>query len=675
MTDILAIIQARQNSNRLPNKVLTKFNGDFLINIIINRLSGSKFLDKIVIATGSKKLNHKLINFANENNHNIFIGSEIDVLNRFYKCAKKYKAKNILRITADCPFIDYKIVDNLINIYKKLKVDYASNTLKPHFPDGMDAEIFSFEALEIANKFAKKVEQREHVTPYIISSSKFTKANYKLEKNYSNYRITLDDKSDLIRINKIFKNFKNKKNFDFNKILQFIKSNPSFFKVGENFRNSGYNMSNGQKVWLRAKQIIPGGNMILSKRPDMFLPGKWPTYFTKTKNCKVWDLDGKSFYDLSYMGVGTNLLGYSNKAVDQAVLNIVKNGNMSTLNAKEDVILAEKLISLNPWADMVRFARSGGEANAIAIRIARAATGKDNIAVCGYHGWHDWYLSSNIQKQNNLDELLLPELQVNGVPKKLKGTVYPFKYNDFNSLKNIVNRHNIGVIKMEVMRNIVPKGNFLKKIKKLANEKNIVLIFDECTSGFRETDGGLHKKYKIEPDMAIFGKALGNGYAINAIVGKRNIMEAVHSTFISSTFWSERIGTSAAIATLDEMKKFQSWKIVSTRGKKLKYNWNKIFKNNNFKVDVLGLDAIPSFVFKSKNNLIYKTFITQEMLKNKYLATNMMYLSLAHTDKVLSNYLELFNEIIYKLSRKIMTKNIDEILDGEPSYSTFTRLN
>ncbi len=264
--------------------------------------------------------------------------------------------------------------------------------------------------------------------------------------------------------------------------------------------------------------------MLFSKRPEMFLPEKWPAYFSKAKGCKVWDLDGKEYTDMSIMGIGTNILGYGHSEVDEAVLKVVKQGNMSTFNCPEEVYLAERLLDLHPWADMVRFARSGGEANAIAIRIARAAVGKDKVAICGYHGWHDWYLAANLGNETSLDGYLLPGLEPRGVPRSLKDTTLPFNYNDLDSLKKLVQDHDIGIIKMEVSRSVGPQKGFLESVRKLATEKNIILIFDECTSGFRETFGGLHKKYGVEPDITIFGKTLGNGYAITAVLGRGEIM-------------------------------------------------------------------------------------------------------------------------------------------------------
>ena len=275
------------------------------------------------------------------------------------------------------------------------------------------------------------------------------------------------------------------------------------------------------KFWKKAKLYIPGGNMIFSKRPELMSPGNWPVYYKKTNGCEIEDIDGNTYYDLSLMGVGTNILGYRNKTVDKKVIKVIKNGNISTLNNLYELKLAKLLIQIHPWSQQAKFARTGGEANAIAIRIARVATNNGKIAVCGYHGWHDWYLAANISNKNNLNKHLLKNIPVNGVPKELKKNIYTFEFNDFDKIKYLVETKKVKIIKMEVQRNIEPKNNFLAKVRKLSNKHNVILIFDECTSGFRETYGGLHKKYKVNPDMAIFGKAIGNGYPINAIIGKK----------------------------------------------------------------------------------------------------------------------------------------------------------
>ena len=391
-------------------------------------------------------------------------------------------------------------------------------------------------------------------------------------------------------------------------------------------------MGTGQELYKKAKTLIPGGTMLLSKRPEMFLPEHWPSYFSKAKGCRIWDLDGKELIDMTIMGIGTNTLGYGNEAVDAAVMETVKNGNMSTLSCPEEVYLAEKLIELNPWADMVRFARSGGEANSIAIRIARAASGKDKVAICGYHGWHDWYLSANHNDEDKLSKHLLPGLSPNGVPKNLKNSVYPFNYNNFEELLTIVKNNDIGVIKMEVVRNFGPEDNFLHKVRELATRNNIVLIFDECTSGFRETFGGIYQKYKVEPDMVMYGKTIGNGYALTAVVGKRSVMEAAQSTFISSTFWTERIGPVAALATLNEMERVKSWEVITENGKKMQEGWKNLASLHNLKITLAGIPALSTYTFNSKEALSYKTLISQEMLKKGILASTNFYASTAHTN-------------------------------------------
>jgi glutamate-1-semialdehyde 2,1-aminomutase len=435
-------------------------------------------------------------------------------------------------------------------------------------------------------------------------------------------------------------------------------------------------MRKGQDLYKKAKNIIPGGTMLLSKRPEMFLPENWPSYFSEAKGCKVWDLDGSELIDMSIMGIGTNSLGYGNDEVDSAVVNTIRKGNMSSLNCPEEVYLAEKLIEMNPWADMVRFARSGGEANAIAVRIARAASGKDNVAVCGYHGWHDWYLSANHNGGDDLSSHLIAGLSPKGVPKNLKNSVFPFNYNNYEELLDIVEKNDIGVIKMEVIRNFEPKDGFLKRVRDLATKKNIVLIFDECSSGFRETFGGIFQKYNVEPDMVMFGKTIGNGYALTAVVGRKSVMEAAQSTFISSTFWTERIGSTAALATLKVMEREQSWNKITDTGKKMQKGWLALAEKNDLDITVSGIPAMTSYRFNSRNALEYKTLITQEMLKKGFLASTIFYACTEHTDEHLSNYFDELDKIYKTISKCESEKlNINTLLEGPVCHSGFKRLN
>ena len=673
------IIQARLTSSRFPNKILAKIGNHTLIDYLINRIKICKEVNKIILAIPNNKKN-KIISKKIKNNSLIFFGNENDVLDRFYKAAKKYKVDTIVRICGDCPFVDPALIDQALKIFKKNSYDYISNTIKPTFPDGLDVEIFNFDTLKKTWMEAKDTLDREHVTQYIIKNNKFKKKNFTFNKNLSFLRLTVDEKIDLLQIKKIYLKLFKKKIFGIKDINNLYNSNKNLFKINMGIkRNEGLYLNTGQKLWKRAKNIIPGGNMLLSKRPEMFLPDKWPTYFTKAKGCMVWDMDNIKYKDLSLMSVGTNTLGYANPIIDNAVIQAIKKSNMSSLNSPEEVYLTEKLIDMHRHFDMARYARTGGEANAIAIRIARAASGKDKVAICGYHGWHDWYLSANYNntdKKGILKNHLLPGLSTNGVPRNLKNTIFPFEYNNFKKLEKICSNNSIGVIKMEVFRNFKPTNNFLEKVRNLATKKNIVLVFDECTSGFRETFGGLHLKYNVKPDICILGKALGNGFPITVVLGKKEIMEAAQSTFISSTFWTERSGFVAGLKTLELMEKIKSWKIISKQGEKLKNKILKISKRNKLNLNLTGLSACPSFNINSKKWIKYKTFITQELLKKKILGANTTYLSISHKDSILNNYVENLDKIFYQISKCERDQlNIDEILVSEECSTGFKRLN
>jgi glutamate-1-semialdehyde 2,1-aminomutase len=672
----VAIVQARMGSIRLPDKVMKPIRGIPMIEILLKRLSKSKLIDQIVLATSTDKKNKPLVNKVEHLGFTCIQGSELDVLDRYIKTAEQCKADVIVRITGDCPLVDPVLVDECIRRFKKTKVDYYSNIGPPTFPDGLDIEVIKYSALKKAAQETTKIYHREHVTPYLKESGIFSKSNHSYNEDLSALRWTVDDPEDFDVISKIFEHFKPNIYFDWKEVLELYNNQPQVFAANSKVqRNQGEEMKTGQKLWKRAKRAIPGGCMLLSKRPEMFLPNKWPTYFSRAKGCKVWDLDGNEYIDMSVMGIGTNILGYGNPEVDEAVIKTVQSGNMSTLNCPEEVYLAEKLIEIHKWSDMVRFARTGGEANAIAIRIARASSGRDKIAICGYHGWHDWYLSANLSNNKGLDGHLLPGLEPNGVPRDLQGTVFPFNYNRLDELEALIKNHDIGVIKMEVERNNGPEDNFLQKVRELANQNGIVLIFDECTSGFRETFGGLHKKYNVEPDMAMFGKAMGNGYAITAIIGRREIMEAAQSTFISSTFWTERIGPTAALKTLEIMEREKSWKTITKIGIDIRERWQKLADRHELKIVHQGLPALASFSINSKNALAYKTLITQEMLSKGYLAGNSIYVCTEHTTDILEGYFEVLDRVFSLIGECEKDRDINKLLKGDICHSEFKRLN
>ncbi|HEK24804.1 MAG TPA: aminotransferase class III-fold pyridoxal phosphate-dependent enzyme, partial [Hydrogenobaculum sp.] len=360
----------------------------------------------------------------------------------------------------------------------------------------------------------------------------------------------------------------------------------------------------------------------------------------------------------------------------EAVCEYVKKGNLTTLNAPEEVYLAEKLIELHPWAHMVRFAKTGGESMAIAIRIARAKTKKDVVLFCGYHGWHDWYLSANLNEEDALKEHLLTGLNPLGVPKGLKDTAYSFKYNDVGRLKELAFKlkDKIGAIVMEPIRNTEPTKEFFDTIHNIRDDLKIALIVDEITAGFRLCNGGAHKLLGLDPDIAVFGKALGNGYPIGAIIGKEWVMDVAQDTFISSTYWTERSGLVASLKTLDILQRYNIPKFLDEAGKKVKIIWEEKAKKYELKIHISGINPLAHFSFEYENPLELKTLFTQEMLERGFLASTAFYASFAHAEDLINLYEKAVDEVFYIISKAIKNNTVKKLLKTEVCHAGFKRL-
>jgi len=437
------------------------------------------------------------------------------------------------------------------------------------------------------------------------------------------------------------------------------------------------NINKSLKMQERAKTLIPGMNQLLSKRPDMFSQGSWPGYFSKAKGVNVWDLDGNKYIDMSISGIGSNILGYADPDVDAAVQEAIANGTSCSLNCPEEVELAELLCGLHSWAEMVRFARTGGESMAVAVRIARAHTGKDKVAFCGYHGWHDWYLAANLGTENALGEHLLSGLSPIGVPKGLTGTALPFRYNHLEELENIVakNKGKIGVIIMEPIRDADPEPGFVEGVRSIADDIGAVFVLDEISAGFRFTTGGAHLVvHHTTPDIAVFSKALGNGYPIAAIIGKAAVMQAAQHTFISSTNWTERIGPVAAIAMIKKHKRLDVGKHLVRLGEQIQSGWKKMANKHGLHIAISGMKPMSHFAFMHDKAQSMKAYFIQLMLEQGFLASNLFYAMYAHSDENVQDYFKAGDKAFEEIARSIEQNNIDKKLIGKPTRVGFKRL-
>ena len=435
-------------------------------------------------------------------------------------------------------------------------------------------------------------------------------------------------------------------------------------------------MNAGIKLWERAEKCIPGGNGLLSKRPSRYAPDIWPTYFERALGVEIWDLDGRRYIDMAQMGIGAAILGYANPEVNQAVAECINKGVSTTLNAPEEVYLAEKLLELNPFAGGVKFARTGGEAMAMAVRIARASTGRDKVAFSGYHGWCDWYLATNLGDENKLKEHLLPGLEPKGVPAGLKNTALPFRYNDVEDLKRLAQTEDFGVIVLEGARYDFPKPDFIEAVHQVARQKNALIVLDEITSGWRMTDGGVYKLLGFNPDIVVYGKALGNGFAISAVVGKREAMSAAQESFISSTFWTERVGFVAGLKTVEILLRDRVWEHLIKIGTAIGEGWLRLGKKHGLKLEVTEYKPLISMKlgYGDGNPAIVTLFI-QEMLKRGYLAATSVYVSQAHTLRIVEDYLAAADEVFGLIANAISSNTVNSKLETRVKSEAFKRLN
>ncbi|QLA17971.1 aminotransferase class III-fold pyridoxal phosphate-dependent enzyme [Desulfolutivibrio sulfoxidireducens] len=698
---ILAILQARMSSTRLPGKVLKTIVGKPMLSLQIERVRRSSLLDKIIVATSTDLSDDPIEHLCHNIGVGCYRGSLDDVLDRFYKAAEKHVPDAVVRLTGDCPLADPEVIDGVISFFQGHGFDYVTNGGKtPTFPDGLDVEIFTFAALRAAWEQAVLPSEREHVTPYIKNRPDVFKTGVFMGvTDRSGMRWTVDEPSDFAFVSRIYEELYHKNpQFKTDDVINLLQEQPEIAKINTGIqRNEGLKKSlkrdeeftkmedanSGQQsrkeslaFQERGKRVIPGLSQLLSKRPDMFSPGVWPGFYSKAKGAEVWDLDGNKYIDMSISGIGANVLGYADPDVNAAVKEAIDSGSSSSLLCPEDVILAELLCRLHPWAEKVRYTRSGGEAMTVAVRIARAYTGRDRIVFCGYHGWHDWYLAANLGAENALGGHHISGLSPSGVPQGLSGTALPFQYNHIEELREIIKLHGkeIGAIVMEPLRGQMPKDGFLEEVRTLADSIGAVLVVDEISAGFRLNSGGAHLKLGLHPDIAVFSKAIGNGFPIAAIIGKADVMDAAQSTFISSTNWTERTGPAAAIATITKHEKYNVAEHLLRMWGIIRNGWEELAGKNDLKVTIGGVLPMGHFTFGYPDSMSMKSLFVQMMLDRGFLASTSYYAMYAHTEQHCSDYLDAVGEVFQKISQYHREGRIQEFMAGKPATVGFRRL-
>jgi len=673
---IIAIIQARMGSTRLPGKMMKLLNDKPLIWYVINKVKQTKFIDKVILATSKDENNIPLIEEVKKYGMDYFIGEEADVLDRYYQCAKQFEADVIVRVTGDCPLIDSAVIDKVIKIFKENDIDYATNTLPPTYPDGLDVEVFSFETLEKTWKEASLKSEREHVTAYIRKHKEMFKCiNLENDENLSNLRLTVDENEDLIFMNKLV-NIIGSDNYDLKKILDVIKKNPELLKINNKFsRNEGYEKSlKKDKIifeenikWLaKAKKLIPAASQTYSKSYKYFCEGAAPAFLDRGEGAYVWDIDGNRYIDF-VCGLGAITLGYNNEKVNKAIVEQLKKGISFTLSNILEVKLAEKLIEIIPCAEMVKFVKNGSDATTATIRLARAYTNKDVVAMSGYHGYHDWSIGTTENDR--------------GVPKAVKELTKTFVYNDIDSLKKVFeeNKDKVAAVILEPCHDKGPENNFLKEVKELAHKNGAVLIFDEVVSGFRMSIGGAQKYYGITPDLSSFGKGMGNGLSLSAIVGKTEIMKLIdEGVFISTTFGGETLALAGTLAIIEELEKSGSFEHIYNLGDLWLKEVKKLIEKKNLK-DVIKFYGLPfhcGIVFEDKGNLSkfdLMTIYQQRLIQEGFLSLGVNNFCQTHTEEDIRKFIKAVDFALDDVKKVIEQDSVEGMIKGKKFQPIFRR--
>jgi glutamate-1-semialdehyde 2,1-aminomutase len=432
------------------------------------------------------------------------------------------------------------------------------------------------------------------------------------------------------------------------------------------------------ELYRRAEEIIPGAVQLVSRRPSRLACGVSPVYAARAKGARLWDVDGNEYIDW-VSGIGAIILGYADPIVDEAVTRQIETGTIYSINHELELELAEYLIETIPCAEMVRYAKGGGEACAIAVRIARGATGRDKILFCGYHGWHDWYLAANLSADAALDAHLFPGIEPIGVPQALEGTAIPFPYGDLHALGQTLDKHRgeVAAVIMEPFRSEEPPDGYLSGVRKLATEHNVVLIFDEVSTGFRPSASGVQLVVGVTPDMAVFAKSISNGYPMGAVVGRRDVMEPAARMFISSTYWSDTIGLRAALTTLQEVRRRDVPSHVRQIGRALTSRLNELARECQLPVSCVGVDFHPHLRFDVENSLMKTSLATlyiQEMAKRGCHGYPAFYLNAAQGDQEIEQTVEAARETFTLMSEGMQRGTVHDLLACDMRQDAFQRL-
>lgn len=681
-TSMVTVLQARYSSQRLPGKVLMPLFGQPMLLRQIERVRKSKHIGTLIVATTTRSDDDVIEALCAREGISCYRGAINDVLDRVYRAVEPFRPGTVVRLTGDCPLTDASVIDGCIEFFRGGEFDYVTNALQATFPDGLDVEVMTFASLRQAWHEAKLPSEREHVTPYINTRpERFRIGHYVNDRDFSVMRWTVDEPEDLEFVRAVYEElYPQNPAFAMPEILALLDARPELVALNKHYsRNEGLAKSKRLDIdWLanhshryarsedlleRAQRTIPLGSQTFSKSRTQYPFGVSPYFIQRGQGSHVWDVDGNEYVDY-INGLAAVTLGYNDFDVTKAVSEQLRDGVIFSLPHPLEMLVAEKIVELVPCAEMVRFGKNGSDATSGAIRIARAFTDRDHVAVCGYHGWQDWYIGTTARNR--------------GVPQAARDLSHTWTYNDLESLAKLFRDYpgQIAAVILEPMNVVDPLPGFLESVKELAHKHGALLIFDETITGFRYAIGGAQQHFGVTPDLATFGKGLANGYPVSAVVGRADVMKLMEEVFFSFTFGGEALSLAAALATMKKLEREPVTETLYRQGKKILVKLASIVEDLGA-TDFLSVAGNPTWSFMLiKDTETYsqwhiKTLFLQEMFSRGILTIGTHNMSYSHSDEDLEKLFVAYAEVIPILVDALRHRKLESLLRCEPLQPLF----
>ena len=441
---------------------------------------------------------------------------------------------------------------------------------------------------------------------------------------------------------------------------------------------ANHDVTRSLELYEQAGELIPGWTQLISRRADQFAHGVSPIYAQRAKGSRFVDVDENEYIDWM-SAVGAIILGHADEVVDGAVKEQIDRGSLFSANNPLELELAEELNATIPSSEMVRYAKGGGDACAVAVRIARGVTSRDKILICGYHGWHDWYQAANYEADPVSGEFPFAGIEPIGVPKALAGTVIPFVYGDLEMLAALLDEHagEVAAIMMEPARSELPAPGYLETVQEMAAKHGVVLIFDEVSCGWRLEIGGVQEAVGVTPDMTVVAKAMSNGYPMGAVVGSRAVMEPAKRMFISSSYWSDNVGLAASVATIRELKRRKSPQRFKEIGENLRSVLDAAIADAGLEGSCTGLHTSPAVTLKTPDDVDPRkvsTLFIQEMARRGVHTYMNFKATLSHTEEDVRLTGEAAAESLRVVRGGLERGNLDELIEADLKKEPFRRL-